>query len=138
MCETIYLFIAPLFRSHSTFTSPWTQQHPIHPPYFDTQILDFPPQFTTNNNTLSPQGSNFPTLSPGYEQVFERKPMLPFQEKDDGCFMMFKSDKFKLLRNESLGLFKPHEKFLDKPNCAQIIVLECSGWSLLSLQLYHR
>ena len=41
--------------------------------------------------------------------------------------MMYKRDKFKLIKNASLGLYKDTEGLLDKPNCAQIALFECQG-----------
>ena len=66
-------------------------------------------------------------IPPGYKNIFKRKPLIPYQEKDDGCFMMYKSDKFSLIKDASIGLFNHNEKFLDKPNCAQIALFQCSG-----------
>ena len=57
--------------------------------------------------------------------MLERKPHIPFQEKDDGCFIMYRSDKFRIISNVSQGLFVPDEQYLNKPNCAQIVLFEC-------------
>lgn len=73
----------------------------------------------------------------GFENIYQRKPHIPYQEKDDGCFMMYKRDKFKLIKNASLGLYKDTEGLLDKPNCAQIALFECQDGSQLCVANTH-
>ncbi|KAL5248243.1 hypothetical protein ACHWQZ_G017431 [Mnemiopsis leidyi] len=73
----------------------------------------------------------------GFDNIYQRKPHIPYQEKDDGCFMMYRKEKFKLIKDASLGLFKSSEGLLDKPNCAQIALFECSDGSQLCVANTH-
>jgi len=51
--------------------------------------------------------------------------------------MMYRKDKFKLLKNASLGLYKSTEGLLNKPNCAQIALFECKDGSQVCVANTH-
>jgi len=61
----------------------------------------------------------------GYEGVFQPKPNVWGQSKDDGCFILYNANKFSLVCDNSVGLYREGERLLDKPNTCQVIVLQC-------------